>query len=483
MSTSHAHHPGQITIQVLVFSAVSIVILTGFVLWADTNVRLVFRDADSQTAFLIAESGIEYYRWHLAHAPNDYQDGAGIPGPYEHEFLDKDGERIGTFTLDISPPATGSTLVTIRSTGRIDAAPLVEKIIEAQMAIPSFAKYAAVSGSHIRFSEGSELYGPIHSNAGIRVDGVAHNLVTSAVDEYNDPDHGGGSREFGVHTHVAPVDPMPPAAVPDRPDVFLAGRQFPVAPLDFFGVSEDLAAMKASAQDDGWYFPPTAMQDEGYHIVLKTDDTFDLYEVKKVVKAPNGCVSVLGEKDWGLWTIDQETFVDNYPFPNNGIIMTEDHVWVDGQINTANLTIGAAIFPENSAKYAHIIVNNDLLYTNYDGQDIIGLIAQGNVSVGWESGDIMRIDGALIAQNGRVGRYYYKGPGGNQDRCSPYHVRQRLTLYGMIGSNESYGFIFEDGTGYQERIIIYDANLLHSAPPKFPKTSNYYTPINWLEIK
>jgi len=53
----------------------------------------------------------------------------------------------------------------------------------------------------------------------------------------------------------------------------------------------------------------------------------------------------------------------------------------------------------------------------------------------------------------------------------------------MIGSNERYGFAFSDGTGYQERIIIYDANLLFAAPPNFPKTANYYTPINWIEIK
>jgi hypothetical protein len=242
-----------------------------------------------------------------------------------------------------------------------------------------------------------------------------------------------------------------------------------------------LAAIKASAQLDGLYFDDSG--DEGYHIVLKTNDTFDLYLVTKTVKPPNGCVSVLGQQDWDTWTIQNETFIDNYAFPNNSLVFLEDHVWVDGQIDKARLTIGVAKFPENPSNWRHITVNNDLLYTNYDGQDTLGLIAQGNVSIGWDSEDDLRIDAALIAKNDRVGRYYYRPPSGNQNRCSPHHIKQKVTLYGMIASNKRYGFAYTDGTGYQERIIIFDANLLFSPPPNFPLTADYYTPVFWSEIK
>jgi len=472
---------GELSMYVLVFSAVSIVILSGFVLWADANLKGVFRDFDKAQAFMTAEAGVEYYRWHLQHAPQDYKDGTNQAGPYVHEFKDKDGNTIGNFSLDITPPLSGSTVVTVTATGILSINPLVQKTIESRMAIPSFVRFAAVSGTPIRFSEGTELYGPIHSNGGIRIDGIAHNLVTSSVATYNDPAHGGGSSEFGVHTHVAPVDPTPPAAVPNRPDVFMAGRQFPVAPVDFVGITQDLAGLKASAQADGFYHAAPSSKDEGYHIVLKTGDKFDLYTVNSLVKAPNGCVSVLGEKDWGTWTIDKETLVGTYNFPHNGIIFFESQLWVDGQINTARLTIAAGIFPENSAKYAHIIVNKDLKYTNYDGQDIIGLVAQGNLNIGWNSQDTIRIDGALMAQNGRVGRYYYKGPEGNQDRCSPYHTRNQVTLFGTISSQGEYGFRFSDGTGYQHIIIIFDPNLMYIPPPDFPLASNYYTSIFWNE--
>jgi hypothetical protein len=54
-------------------------------------------------------------------------------------------------------------------------------------------------------------------------------------------------------------------------------------------------------------------------------------------------------------------------------------------------------------------------------------------------------------------------------------------MYGMIASQERYGFAYTDGTGYQNRIIIFDPNLLYSPPPSFPLTADYYTPIFWNE--
>ncbi len=480
--TIHNSESGQLTMYVLVFSAVSLIILSGFILWADANIKAVFRDSDRAQAFMISEAGIEYYRWHLAHAKTDYKDGTGQPGPYIHTFQDKDGVDIGSFSLDITAPPVGSTVVTLNSTGTVVIDPDTTKIIEAKIAIPSFAKYAAVVNDFVRFGEGTQIYGPIHSNYGVRVDGIAYNLVTSSVADYNDPDHSGGD-EFGVHTHKAPVDPAPPAAVPNRPDVFVAGRQFPVAPVDFAGLTQDLANMKTEAQSGGFYRGPSGQGNKGYHIILKTNDTFDLYRVTKTLKAPNGCIDVQGQQDWDTWTIETQTLLGNYPFPTDGLIYIEDHVWVNGQVNTARVTIAAGTFPENPSNRAHITVNNDLLYTNYDGRDVIGLIAQGNINAGLQSEDDLRIDGALIAQNDRIGRNYYRPPSGNQNRCGPYDVRQKITLYGMLASGERYGFAYTDGTGYQERIIIYDANLLYTPPAAFPLTADYYTPIFWNEKK
>ncbi len=125
------------------------------------------------------------------------------------------------------------------------------------------------------------------------------------------------------------------------------------------------------------------------------------------------------------------------------------------------------------------------MYTNYDATDAIGLIAQGNITTGLyndvDGTEDLRIDAALISQNGRAGRYYYSSS------CGATYKEDTLTLYGMIGTNKRYGFAWGSGatinSGYDNRNIIYDSNLLYSPPPSFPLTSNQYSTISWQEVK
>lgn len=470
---------GQVIILALVFGTICVLLLTAFAQWFSVNIRASRQAYEREQAMQIAESGIEYYRWHLAHAPLDFEDGTGAAGPYIHIFEDKDGNPIGTFTLTIQPPALGSTLVTVSSSGTVQGGSAAPRAASVRFAKPSIAKYAVAANDSMRFGEGTEVFGPIHSNQGIRFDGIAHNLVTSAVSSYDDPDHSGGN-EFGVHTHAGQTDPLPPASPPSRPDVFMAGRQFPVPAIDFAGITADLAQMKDDATTNGFYRPSAGAQ--GYHIVLKTDDTFDLYRATNIVNAPSGCTNSLNQTGWGTWSIQNEQLIGTYPFPANGIIFLEDDVYVDGQINGGRLTIVAAFLPDNANQRKNIIVNHDLLYTNYDGSDTLGLIAQGNIHVGLVSDDDLRIDAALIAQNGRIGRYYYRPPSGGSQRCSPYHVRTLITLWGMLASNQRYGFAYTDGTGYATRNLTYDGSLLFAPPPNFPLTSDQYVTLSWDEI-
>lgn len=481
---------GIILLNVLIFSILAFAIITFFVVWISSSIKTAQSTLYKEQAFQIAEAGVDYYRWHLAHSPNDFKDGTNSSGPYSHVFYDKEGNAIGHFFLTITPPITGSTIVTIRSEGRVDKYPSIKRVTQTKLAIPSFAKYAIVANDVVRFGEGTEVFGPIHSNKGIRFDGIAHNLITSAVSSYDDPDHN-GNNEFGVHTHVntggsgvtesfRSQEAPPTNPVPNRSDVFMIGRQFPVPQSDFTGITNDLSVIKTNATSGGKYLAPSGAL--GYHIVLKTNDTYDLYKVTNLTSASNNCSnnSSSGDATWGTWSIKSsngQTLLGNYANPGNGLIFVEDNVWVDGKINTARITIAAGKFPDNPNSRKSIFINKDLLYTNYDGQDVIGLIAQEDITVGMESEDDLRIDAALMANNGRAGRHYYSS------YCSPYHSRNTLTLYGMIGSNDRYGFAYTDNTGYDSRIIIYDANLLYGPPPSFPLTSDKYSTISWEEIE
>lgn len=469
---------GSVLLNTVVFAVIAIIIISSMVTWGANIVRSERHIAFREQAFHIAEAGLDYYRWHLAHAPSDYKDGSTTTGTYIHPFNDKDGVRIGQFELTITPPPIGSTVVKIKSVGKVDADPAANRTLVETLAIPSLAKFALVANDFMRFGAGTEVFGPVHSNGGIRFDGLAHNIVTSSKDKFVDPDVG-GAEKFGVYTTVSPSDPNPPASVPNRPDVFMASRQFPVPTFDFVGITTDLSSIKTSAIASNSYYSASGAQ--GYRILLNPNDTYTLYRVNTLRSAPNNCSNSQNQANWGTWSIatqgGAQTLIGTYNMPSSGVIFFEDHIWVEGTINTARVTIAAAKFPDTPSTRKSITINNDISYTNYDSSDVISLIAQDNVNVGLYSDDDLRIDGALIAQNGRVGRYYYSS------NCGTTHQRNSLTLFGMIGSNLRYGFAYTNGTGYDTRNITYDGNMLYAPPPSFPLTSDQYSIISWEEVK
>lgn len=480
---------GYLLIQILVFGAVAVVMITGLVAFASTNIQLGRRLVLSEQAFQMAEAGLEYYRWHLAHDPTDYTDDTGVPGPYVKDFYNTSGVLLGTITLEITPPALGSTLVTLKSTGTAAQDPTVTRTIESRLAIPSFANFAAVADAIMRFGSGTEVFGPIHSNNGVRFDGLAHNIVTSFLSSYDDPVHddsGAEKLEFAVHTHVnappgsginnayRPLE-VPPNPVQARPDVFIAGRSFPAPEVIFDNITTDLTEMHGYATTSGLYFASSTAA--GYKVVLKTNDTLDLYRVSDLrTFAPASC----SDAD-GTWTPNTTVLVGNYPFPANGLIFLEDHVWVEGIIDGARLSIVAAQMPDPGASNRKsMTINNDILYTSYDGTDTLALIGQNNVNVGFYSEDDLRIDAALVAQNGRVGRFSY-----SDTDCVPYKNRNSITTYGTIVTALQYGFAYGDPVtnGYSFRNLIYDAFLLYNPPPYFPQTEDFHEVISWKEIE
>src|ERR1035437_5696491 len=172
---------GAILVQTMVFAAVAIMIIGALANYTATSVKLGIITFNREQAFQSAEAGIDYYRWHLAHASTDYQDGTGAAGPYVHQLKDKNGNTVRQFCLTITAPSHGSTLVKIKSNGAsaFDSS-YVRKIL-AQVAKPSIAEHAFAGNDAMRFGIGTEVFGSIHSNGGIRFDGIAHNLVTSGV--------------------------------------------------------------------------------------------------------------------------------------------------------------------------------------------------------------------------------------------------------------------------------------------------------------
>lgn len=440
------------------------VVLTSIVGFVASQTKYALRIHAREQAFQIAESGVHFYRWYLAHqvegrtaqqvadfwaTGNPY----GVGTPFEVEYVDPSGDAVGTYSLEVDPPNTGSTTVTVRATGRAYRSPDDVRVITVRFRRPSWSEYAVLANDNMRFGAGTEVFGKIHSNQGIRFDGLAHNTVSSALANYNDPDHSGGN-EFAVHTHDAPTDPLPPAAVPDRSDVFEAGRSFPDVMVDFNGMLGDLAFMKSQAQsavNGSLYFDNTR---QGRHIILKANDTFDISTVQSFNASTNEIINYNGG-----WS--------NHPIPNDGIIYVENNVWLEGAVDGRRVTVVAANLISAAKKTMYL--GKDVRYTNYDCSDMIGLIGQQNVEVYRGSNDVLRLDASLIAQSGRVGRSNYTGPTA---------IRDTITVYGAIASNQRYGFAWADMlgnhvSGYRTRNLYYDNNLLYCPPPYFPTGTQY----------
>lgn len=488
---------GDILVSVMVFAAIATTVTIGLTNWGSSMVSGIRTATGREQAFQIAEAGIDYYRWHLAQFPTDYKDGTTTPGPYYHDFYDKNGTRIGAYSLTITPPPTGSTKVTILATATTTAYPTLQRSIQVSLAQPSLAQYAVIADDFLRFGSGTTVYGPISSNKGIHFDGVAYNIISSALATTTDPDNNctpqpSCAAVWGVFTQSGTDDPAPPTALPTRADVFVAGRKVAQPAFPFAGLAVNLSSLLTLASTGGACTAPScwvASTKSGYYMHMNTNNTFDMYKVNSLTSAPNGCNDP-GQSQWGTWSVGTlSSKIGTYTVPSNGIIFIKDNLWIDGTVNGTRVTIAAAdIGQSDPTKYFNITVNNDLLYTNFDGTDVIGLISQNNINVGLVSDNDLTIHAALIAENGRVGRYSYNGctvSGTN------YSNRSTLTLNGMIATAVRYGFAYTGSSascanvsnGYCTRNLNYDGNLLYSPPPSFPLASTQYQTVSWKQTK
>ncbi|MFA5134616.1 MAG: hypothetical protein WC505_02395 [Patescibacteria group bacterium] len=460
--------------------------------------KLTNHEKFREMSFQLAEAGVEYYRWHLAHAQKDFQDGTGALGPYVHDYTDADGNSFGQFTLDITAPRSGSTVVAIASTGSTDLKPNVLKTVNVVLGRPSVTNFAVVANDNMRFGEGTEVFGPIHSNFGLRFDGLAHNVVSSTEISYDDPDSDDctSGNEWAVHTCLAPPDPTPPTPWPTRTDVFEVGREVDAGNVNFAGMTGNLNEIASEADTSGIYL--TDSGDEGYHVHFNTNDTVDIYRVTSQATCLKRVwfwwVNYTSTNLWSIGT--EESFIYEgadsvgLNMPSNGLIFIEDHVWVDGQVDGQRVTVIAAEEPYSTGS-ANVLITDDVLYTTYDGTDAIGLIAQENIYAGFYSEDDLRVDAALIAQNGTAGRPYYPQSSGtfSPANCNQNYTRDAFTNYGAIASNDRYGFAYvgtnytcPDGhttaSGYCDRDLIYDDEFYFAPPPYFPTTDQYRV-ITW----
>lgn len=450
---------GTMLMYVLIFGSVAFtIIVTGVASYGLFEHRASQRLHRREMAFHIAEAGINYYRWHLAHNPTDYQDGTGQPGPYVHTYSDKDGNVIGSFSLEIDPPLAGSSVATIRSTGWTVWEPRTQRTLQVRVGFPALTDYTFLSNGNMNFSATSNVSGKIHSNGGIRFDGTTNSWVESAQSTYQ---YQPGQWRNGVWGSGGPSSFF----------------RYPVPAIDFYAVSADLSALRTEAMNSGVHI--TSSGQEGWHIVFNSS-TFDLYRVTS-----RDCYYGQGRWRWRRWVgwywsgntycydIGNETFVSTQSIPANGAIFVEDELWVEGTVG-GRVSLGVGEFPVQQP-YHRIYVTGNLVYNQRGGTDVTGLMAQGDVLIPYEVPDVMSIDGALLSQFGSVHRPYYYN-----------NVKTSLSIFGAQIYYTPGGMKWVNGwgnviSGFTDTYYTYDGNLRYYPPPGFP-VGNTYNLISWEEL-
>ncbi|KKP59873.1 MAG: hypothetical protein UR52_C0002G0101 [Candidatus Gottesmanbacteria bacterium GW2011_GWA1_34_13] len=451
---------GSISILVLVFGLVFAFTIGGLALAAATLYTSSQRTESFEKALTIAQAGAEYYRWHLAHSPNDFQDGTLNPGPYIHQINDPYGNTQGTFSLTITPPATGSSIVTVASQGWENSHPEIKRIVKTKYGIPSLAKYSFLHNANVWFGGGITVHGKVMSNGGIRMDGINDSLVQSSKSTYT----------CGSETGCSPSQIKPGVWGNGGPSNLW---NFPVPPADFNSLIVDFSDLKIQAQQTGIYLGPSGGY--GYHLIFNSDGTITIRRITQALNrkgwsVENGCENLYQQ-------INTEINVGTYPLDAKPIVFAEDHLWVDGVVNGV-ITVVAAKFPTD-INNMNIWINNNLTYIAKDGHSRLGLFAQNNIYFGLGVPNNFEVNGALLAQKGRIIRHNYR-----YSFCSSYSnaVRNNFTFYGSLISNQKSYWNFGTGptSGFITRDFTYDPSQYYDPPPFFP-TQGEYEFISWEE--
>lgn len=461
------HHDGAsagyLLVLVLVFGAIFLVIVSSFVGYVVTQNQVVNFRHEQQRATEIAEAGLNYYRWYLAHYPDDMTDGTGLPGPYVHVYEDPEDGPVGEFSLEIASSTFCGDIssVDISSTGHTYVNPQAVATVRGRYARPSVASYSFISNSGVYYGASSVVSGQLHSNQGVRMD-AAHNSVVSSgqADWLCDYSYGCSPSQVvdGVYTNGGNSNP--------------ALFSFPVPPVDFAGITLNLAQMQDKAQNNGGlYFGPSGKS--GYHVIFQPGNRVEVRKVNSKIKEPNGYA-------WGRYMniLKGTSLIGVYDInPDCPVIYLEDQVWLEGEVD-GKVTLAAADV-DTVGVDPSIILNGNITYSGTDPGLLA--VAEYDMLIGLVVPDDMELNGIFVAQNGHYGRNYYNTS--MPSAWQAYIIRNSLTVNGTIVSNNraattyySWGIL---QSGFDTRTSSYDTSQVFNPPPYTPIISDVYTFFNW----
>ena len=462
---------GYLLVLVLVFGSIFFLIAVSFIGYIVTQSQLVRQSVDLQRAGDVAEAGINYYRWFLAHHPNDVTNGTGLPGPYVHTYYDPEGGPIGEFSLSVASTTFCGDVSTLEvtSTGFVYENPSVRRTITARYARPTVAEYSFILNSNVWAGADRVIVGPYHSNGGIRMDGSNNSIVTSGQANWT------CTASFGCSPNTVRNGVFTTTANPNT-----ALFSFPHPPINFTGLSINLAQMQDRAQNHGGIFiPPSGAF--GYRVTFNGNGTVTVRRVSNTLQYWGSSIEAGWQQERHVISSMNTNTVHTIN-PACPLIFVQDKVWLDGVVDQ-KVTLAAADVTSATLNPG-IILNGNIIY-NSPNAGLLA-IAEQDVLVGLEVPNNMTANGIFIAQNGRFSRNHYTDSGSNALPVGlrNFRLRDSLVMNGTIVSNGRVGTQWTSGggavlSGFLNRVNTYDRNLVVNPPPLVPNTSDLFVITDW----
>ena len=456
--------------------------ITGYVFQQSRYGRALY---GREQAIHIAEAGLEYYRWFLAHNPSIMTAGVGLVSPYTYTVEDPEGSTQGSsvVTATANLQCGVPQWIDVSSKGTADANPLFPRTLSARYMRPSVAGYSTILNANTAFSATGTSTGPVHGNGGIHMDGYNDSDVTSPLSSWN------CTTSYGCN----PASTTASGVLGSGAGFALWRWGATVPNISFPNMVLDYDALKGYAQTSGIYLPYTwsgttvgGSDQRGYHLVFQSNGTVNVYRVFSTVGVWSQRVDNIGvwDIDYHIIAAGGEVFVDNYAVPSGcSLIYSEAKTWIEGTI-AGKVTVVAA---DAGSFTPDIILSGDIAYVSATGTSGLTAVAERSVVVPLNSPDVLNIRGIFVALTGYFGRNRYTNSGTRAvpSAYSTYVTQSTLNRFGTTVSTLRPVTKWTSGgaliSGYNAGSTSYDRILAFSPPPFTPTVSTDYKFTLWRE--
>ena len=474
---------GVTTLLVVGFLGVFMLVMSALVGYVMQQARYGNALFAREEALSIAESGLEYFKWHVAHNTPIRQSGTGLLPSYTYAVNDPEGGALGTAYISTSAAKQCGRVqwIDVTSVGKANMDKRFPRTLTARYMRPAVAEYAFITNDGVHYV--STVNGPVHGNTGVRMDGVNNSTISSVL----------GVNEFWCDgSYNCSPSQWKNGVFGNGPNSEL--WELAVPGVNFSTMLSNTASDASYAGTLGLYLSPTRVylanvaqgssyssvggsESKGYHIVFNSNGTVTVKRVTAVSALNDAYDPQIDDFVTDRTDISSETTVGAYTYPPPARSSTRrprHGSAAQSQQKTVIATDPGSFSPDIILGGTMTVSEGNIGYATTDGTVGLTAIAEHAVRYANKVPNDMTIRGTFVAENGFYGRYYYGYTG------SSYNIRNSLTLNGSVVTYLRAATWWGD-SGFQSRLTTYDRLQAFNPPPFTPSSHVDYGYVLWNE--